>query len=302
MTGPDTVPMSDIPTRATGSRRDAGRRANQERQACLIQYSGPGLGRRHVLPPGVVVIGRGTQAQLVIPDDSVSREHVRLLVVQGQVQAEDLGSSNGSQINGQALTQRTVLRDGDILQLGSVHLKFFSQDSVESAFHDEIFRKATLDVGTQVYNRMHLLESLDTAFAYSVPIAQPLSLIYFDLDHFKRVNDTHGHSCGDHVLRETARVARECVRENDILGRYGGEEFVVVLPGCDLRLAAALAERLRQTVELHTFRYEGLALRQTVSAGVSQRGEGMRTPRDLLDDADRKLYRAKQGGRNRVIA
>lgn len=247
-----------------------------------------------------MVVGRGAQARIAIADDSVSREHARLIVTGATVELEDLGSSNGTRVNDRPVLARSLLRDGDIVQLGSVHFKFFARDSVENAFHDEIFRKATIDVGTQIYNKMYLLESLDLAFAESRARRQPLSLIYFDLDFFKKVNDQHGHSCGDHVLLETARVARSCMRDGDVLGRYGGEEFVVVLPGCDLRLAGALAERLRRSVELHEIRYEGKLLQQTISVGVSQLGDAMDSPRALLDDADRKLYQSKHGGRNRV--
>ncbi|MCK6419286.1 MAG: GGDEF domain-containing protein, partial [Aquabacterium sp.] len=133
-------------------------------------------------------------------------------------------------------------------------------------------------------------------------------LVYFDLDHFKQVNDTYGHSAGDHVLKECAQLVKTLVRREDVFGRLGGEEFAVVLPNSRLDEATELGERIRASIEGHGFRLEvdsrsgrrGMDHRQTVSVGVAELGEAMTDPRELLDAADRALYRAKHGGRNRV--
>jgi diguanylate cyclase (GGDEF)-like protein len=151
-----------------------------------------------------------------------------------------------------------------------------------------------------VFNKGYLLESLDASFAQSRVQGKPCSVIYFDLDFFKKVNDTHGHSCGDFILREAAQLAKSCMRSEDVVGRYGGEEFVVVLSDCDVRLAAALAERLRKAMESHDFVYGGKSLKQTVSIGVSEIRSDFASPRELLDNADQKLYQSKHSGRNRV--
>lgn len=299
---PDTsAPEAELPTRVTRGAKLARQQAGPLQAACVVLYSGKLVGQRHVLQLPHVTVGRSAGAGIVIADDSVSREHARFAISGTTVQIEDLGSSNGTLVNGQTVQGKATLRDGDMLQFGSIHLKFFSADSVESAFHDEIFRKATVDAGTQVFNRQYLLESLDTAFTYCRARSRPVSVIYFDLDFFKRVNDTHGHSCGDFVLKESAQLAKTCLRDEDVLGRYGGEEFVVVLPDCDERLAAALAERLRKTVEHHEFVYNGIVLKQTVSLGVSEIHPQFADWKALLDDADRKLYHAKHSGRNQVM-
>lgn len=292
---------SDLPTRVTQERREPERSARAQ-HACLIQYSGDTLGRRYELAAQTLVIGRGAAADLVVADSSVSREHAKCIVAGDAMEIEDLGSSNGTFINNQRITHRTALRDGDIVRLGAVHLKYFARDSIENVFHDKIYRRATIDAGTQVFNKQYLLETLETAFTYSRANARALSLIYFDLDFFKRVNDAHGHSCGDYVLHECAQLAKSCLRGEDVLGRYGGEEFVVVLPNCDARLAGALAERIRKTIEAHRFVYAGTQIRQTISMGVSEINDAWRAPQNLLDDADRKLYQSKNGGRNRVTA
>lgn len=297
-----TARMSDpnFETRVTDGRRVDRKHPAPPRHASLIQYSGDHLGRRYVLAHPNPLIGRSGHADILVADESVSREHARCQVSVRVVSIEDLGSSNGTYVNGERIHAPTPLNNGDMVQLGNVHLKFFAAQSLENAFHDAIFRKASIDQGTQVFNRQYLMESLEAAFAISRSSGRPLSLIYFDLDHFKRVNDTHGHSGGDHVLREIAAVARTCLRDGDVLGRVGGEEFVVIVPDADARLAAALAERLRRAAQGHSMSYAGRSIQQTVSLGVSQLAPAFKTAKDLLDDADRKLYRSKHEGRNRV--
>ncbi len=291
---------SDLPTRLTRGTKDAPERAASAQHACLIQYSGDTLGRRYVLDTPEVTIGRAASVGILIADDSVSREHAKCSANGAVILITDLGSSNGTFVNDQRMHDTTTLRDGDIVRLGSVHLKYFARDSIENLYHDKIYRKATVDAGTQIFNKQYLLEALDAAFIYSRAQGHPLSVIYFDLDFFKKVNDTHGHGCGDYILRESAQLAKSCLRTEDILGRFGGEEFVVVLPNCDARLAAALAERIRKTLEFHPFVYDGKPLKQTASLGVAEIQPAFNTGQDLLDDADRKLYQSKNAGRNRV--
>ncbi len=291
---------SNISTRKTSGSKLATRRAAGGSRACLIQYSGATLGRRHVLDAPVITVGRSSHNAIVIHDDSVSREHARLILRDGDVAVEDLGSSNGTFIFEQPVLSCTPLNNGDMLRLGNVLFKYLAQDNIENVFHDTIYRMATIDAGTQVFNKKYLLETLDAEFRFCRVFGRPLSLIYYDLDFFKRVNDTHGHSCGDYVLRESAQIAKSCVRAEDILARYGGEEFVVVLPNTDGGTAADLAERLRKAVADHEFIYEGQRLRQTISLGVAACHPEFAAACELLEDADRKLYQAKNAGRNRV--
>jgi diguanylate cyclase (GGDEF)-like protein len=292
---------NEITTRVTGARTTV-RRARGRKNPCLVQYSGETLGRRYYIDHAEVVVGRSKTAGIVISDDSVSRAHARFAVSRDEVSIEDLGSSNGTWVNDRRIHARTALRDGDLLRLGLVQLKFLGRDNAENVFHDKIYRMATIDAGTQIYNRKYLLEALDSEFKYSQQRGAPLAVIFYDLDHFKRVNDHHGHACGDFVLRECSGVAKDCVRKDDVLARYGGEEFVVMLPQSDAATAVRLAERLRKAIETHRFVYDGLVLRQTVSLGVAEISPAIRTSKALLEAADQKLYQAKNGGRNRVVA
>jgi diguanylate cyclase (GGDEF)-like protein len=291
---------ADITTRvATGLNRTFTREPTRTRP-CLIQYSGDALGRRYFLDETEVSIGRAPTNGIVIADGGVSRVHAKCICFGDTLEVEDLGSRNGTFINDRRLHARTTLRDGDIVRLGTVMLKFFARNNFENAFHDKIYRMATIDPGTEVFNRSYLLETLDAEFKFSRLQNRPLSLIYYDLDFFKKVNDAHGHSCGDYVLRESAQVAKSCVRKEDVIGRYGGEEFVVVLPVADAPVATELAERIRKAIAEHAFVFEGKILNQTVSIGVSENRPAFQTYQALLDDADRKLYQSKNAGRNRV--
>ena len=125
-------------------------------------------------------------------------------------------------------------------------------------------------------------------------------MIYFDLDFFKKVNDTYGHNAGDFILKEISNLVKTNIRKDDIFCRYGGEEFVILLPNTDARTAYELAERIRSSMEGETFTFNGIDIKQTISLGVSQLDASMNDPKDLLDNADQKLYRSKQNGRNQV--
>jgi diguanylate cyclase (GGDEF)-like protein len=291
---------SNLTTRISTGAKVTTPRALTRQCACLIQYSGEALGRRYLLDAPLITIGRAPTNRIGIPDDSVSREHAKCIAADETIEIEDLRSSNGTFINEKRVRSRMILRDGDIIRLGNVLLKFFAQNNIENVFHDKIYVLATIDAGTQVFNKKYLLETLDSEFKFSRSYGRPMAVIYYDLDFFKKINDAHGHSCGDYILRESAQVARSCVRNEDVLGRYGGEEFVVVLPNSDGVIAADLAENIRKAVEQHSFEFEGNRLQLTMSMGVSEIQQGFASYRDLLDDADRKLYQSKNSGRNRV--
>jgi len=296
------VKPPDVTTRVTAGDHRTFRRPTSRKRACLIQYNGDALGRRYFFDTSEVTLGRSPSNGIVILDVSVSREHAKCYAARDTVEIEDLGSRNGTFINDHRIEARTGLRDGDIVRLGSILFKFFAYDNVENVFHDKIYRMATIDAGTQIFNKNYLLEALEAEFTFSRVYGRPLAVIYYDLDFFKKVNDEYGHSCGDFVLQESAQIAKSCVRKDDVIGRLGGEEFVVVLPNADGVTALELAERIRKAVEAHTFVFQGKSLRQTISMGVSEIKPEFEDYKALLADADRKLYQSKRDGRNRVTS
>lgn len=280
----------------------------KRKNACLVQYSGAKLGKRYPLTEISNIVGRSPTVHIIINEASVSRQHARFILIGDQVAVEDMGSSNGTYVNDVRAQGQVTLKDSDIVRLGTVLLKFFAHDNVDSIMHDKIYRMATIDAGTQIFNKQYLLDALDSEFKFSKTYERELSIIYYDLDHFKPVNDTYGHNAGDYVLRESAALVKGTVRKDDILGRYGGEEFVIILPNTDARIAAELAERIRQKHESHNFLIEieqknqkkRIQHRQTISMGVQQLRPNFATPKELLEAADQKLYNSKQTGRNKV--
>ena len=151
---------------------------------------------------------------------------------------------------------------------------------------------------TGLLNRRYWESCLEREFARHQRYDNPVSLVIFDIDHFKRVNDTYGHQTGDEVIRETARITSQLVRETDFAGRYGGEEFVVLLPGTTLDGAAQFAERLRSSIERQQLDYQGSPLTFTISLGVATLTDDMAGYLTLLERADKALYQSKEGGRN----
>jgi len=282
-----------------------------QQRCCLVVYSGGDTGRQITLDDGVSTVGRSAAARLQIDGPGLSRLHAELTVAGDEVTLRDLGSANGSFVRDARLTGPTRLRDGDLVRLGSVVLKFYSQQSMDAALHDRVYRLAMVDAGTGVFNRRYLQDALRRELRLARQRGQPLAVISYDLDRFKSVNDQHGHATGDLVLRDSAALVQALVTEHagqtGVLARLGGEEFVVLLPGMARPAALALAERLRAAVASHAFPLPTrsasgavMRLRQTLSLGVAELSPTMLDGCDLLDAADRRLYQSKHDGRNRV--
>ncbi len=167
-----------------------------------------------------------------------------------------------------------------------------------AAAHQELERLAMRDTLTGAWNRRYLGEITQQEILRMERYGHPVSLIFIDLDHFKQINDTHGHAAGDAVLSAFCDVARQCMRATDMLGRWGGEEFVIAMPNSGLMIASLLAERIRTAMMAHQFPLVGSV---TASFGVAECRAG-ETWECWLARADAALYSAKQAGRNRVIA
>lgn len=164
---------------------------------------------------------------------------------------------------------------------------------------EQLSRLATTDTLTGLANRGHALEALQAMATRTQRRREPLGVILLDVDHFKQINDSHGHSAGDQVLRDIARILQTCIRAYDLAARYGGEEFLLLCDGADLATTADMAERVRASIASHRFRLaDGRALQVTVSLGVHVGNAGTGSAMQLIEAADHALYRAKQAGRN----
>lgn len=170
------------------------------------------------------------------------------------------------------------------------------------ATREELRIQATHDALTRIWNRQTIMEMLDLELVRARRSNTEVTVIMVDIDHFKLVNDSYGHLTGDLVLRETVARMKGQIREYDGIGRYGGEEFLIVLSDCNLIQGAEIAEKLRQAVSSRTVSHAGGDISVTASFGVSASGAGETVEaRELIDSADKSLYRAKGAGRNRVV-
>jgi diguanylate cyclase (GGDEF)-like protein len=269
----------------------------------VIYTAEPGLlGKRFVLDKSPTRVGRGADSQIVLEGDSVSRRHAHLERRAGAWYVVDDGSTNGTYVNEEQISREQLLNNGDRIKVGPSILKFLSGADAEAKYHEEIYRMTIVDGLTQIHNKRALFEALEKELMRARRYERDLSLLMFDIDFFKRINDQYGHLAGDHVLRELARVVQERIRREEVFARYGGEEFVILLPETPLQGAAALAENLRQRVANHAFVFQGERIPVTVSIGTALLGENDKVAADLIQRADEKLYEAKRGGRNRVCS
>ncbi len=274
----------------------------QRDRAYLIVLAGGNVGEMYRLDEGETFLGRGQTATIKLMDDGISRKHARILQHGGEVLIEDLQSSNGTIVNGAPVATQ-LLKDGDKIRLGSTTiLKFTYNDQLDESFQQQMYEAALRDGLTKAFNKKYFLDRLETEIAYARRHAAHLSLVMFDVDHFKKVNDTYGHLAGDYVLAKLAKVALAAVRTEDVFARYGGEEFGVICRGVPLPSAGILAERLRANVEATLFEHDGQRMPITISVGVAGHPEApVETVAQLIEAADQALYEAKRGGRNRVL-
>jgi two-component system cell cycle response regulator len=288
------------PHRTVITAADLPPQAPKHQDACLVVIYGDDLGRRIPLTRRPTVIGRSSKADVQVDQESVSRNHCRLLYHKDAYVLQDMGSTNGSYVN-DTLVDTIVLRDGDQLKVGRTILKFIVGGNVEAQYHEEIYRLMTVDGLTQVHNKRFFDEALEREVSRCTRYGRTFALVTFDIDHFKGVNDTHGHLAGDAVLRQLGVLVRDHVRRDDIVCRTGGEEFAILAPELDGAHGLIFAEKLRTLVETTRFEFEGTRLPVTVSLGVAEWSSTMQSGDDLVRSADMKLYDAKRTGRNRVV-
>jgi diguanylate cyclase (GGDEF)-like protein len=271
--------------------------------ARLVVLSDEELLQERVLPlhRDELRLGRGQSCDICFQDESVSTAHAVLRRAQGHWELEDLASTNGSYIADQRI-QRAQLKDGDILRLGKLVLKFFDGKGVESSYHRTLRNQMDRDSFTGVYNRRFAEDLLARELARCAQQKRPLSIAMLDLDNFKLLNDSHGHLAGDLVLKAvTQALVREAGR-HDFVTRYGGEEFLIICVDSGRGAARDYAERVRLAIAGQTVEYEGDALRVTASIGIASVEQGReRAADELLTEADENLYRAKHAGKNQVM-
>lgn len=273
-------------------------------EACLVNLHppGPDIGRRIPLVNSQYIVGRDSEAGFVVSRSSVSRSHARLFVDDdGNWWVEDLNSTNGTFVN-EARIRAQQLSDSDQVRFGDAIYKFLSGSNIESAYHEAIHNMAIQDGMTGIHNKRFFMEFLEREIAVASRHGHPLTLVIFDVDHFKKVNDSYGHLAGDAVLKDLAQRIRPRIRREDLFARYGGEEFACVLPSTALAGGVVFAEHLRTLIEERPTAFEDKQIPFTISVGVTTlHRENEVDSAGLIKRADDNLYAAKRGGRNRVV-
>ena len=268
-------------------------------EACLILiYGTSDLGKRFALTHDTT-IGRDPSSDICVDMSFVSRQHAHISRRESHWFIEDLGSRNGTHVNGTPVDGPTRLDNGDQIKIGGAIFKYIAGGNVETLFHEEIYRMTIFDALTKVHNKRYLIDFLEREIARSRRYASPLSMAMIDIDHFKQLNDTHGHQAGDHVLERVAGAIAAVVRREQLLARYGGEEFALVLPELDAVQVHGFCDSVRQRVASESYLFDDKPLRVTISVGAAMLDETMERD-ELIQAADEQLYAAKRAGRNRV--
>jgi two-component system, cell cycle response regulator len=259
------------------------------------------LGKRFVLEQNTMRIGRGTDNHIVLDGDSVSRRHAHFERRNEAWYAVDDGSTNGTYVNERQIPEGVQLQNNDRIQVGPTIFKYLTGADAEAKYYEEIYRMTIVDGLTQIHNKRYLFEALERELIRARRHSRALSLVMFDIDFFKRINDQCGHLAGDYVLRELAEVVQDRIRRDEVFARYGGEEFAIMMPETELVGAVTLAETLREKVAEHRFSFQGEQISVTVSMGCAAI-EADDTATGLIARADEKLYEAKRSGRNRICS
>ena len=270
-------------------------------QAYLIVLAGSSMGEMFKIGRVRTVIGRGPARRHPHARRGISREHCEVVLEGDKVLLRDLGSTNGTFCRG-ARVEQQELADGDKILVGTgTVLKFTYHDKIDEVFQRQMFESVLRDDLTKAFNKKYFLDRVESEYAYATRHNLPATLICFDIDHFKQVNDTYGHPAGDHVLKELALAVQATVRVEDVFARIGGEEFAVLCRGADLLQGQIVGDRVRVAVEQRQIVHDGKPIPITVSVGVAAvPNASIADAAEFVSAADQVLYEAKRGGRNRV--
>lgn len=291
-----TVIFTDI-----GKQLQAPEEEVADKPACLLAVGGDLNGELFDLFEGETRLGREVSNQISLDFPGVSRAHLIIEIAGDKTILKDLGSKNGTYYNNRKVEGQVELFKGDIIKIGAIALKYIPQGDPERLAYDKLNHEAHTDGLTGCYNKTHYMGVSDKEVKKCKITGSPLSLLLFDLDHFKHLNDTYGHDAGDFVLKRVAEIVRGGgVRDQDIFSRYGGEEFTILLPKTNIKQAFEIAERIRKLISDHDFNYEDQTLPVSISVGVADYRQGVENGTDLFKRADKALYVSKDQGRNRV--
>jgi len=274
--------------------------------AVLIVLNGPEIGTQYPLRGACCKIGRTSSAEIAIQSDSlISRYHAQIEQCFDEETRElshvlsDLESTNHTFVNGEAV-DRVVLRDGDQIQTGETTIRFAILDEMEARFHKEIHERLRFDTLTGLLTKASFDLAAGAELDRCVKRKRPLSVLMMDIDFFRKVNDSHGHQGGSWILSELGQFLDDNLRGFDLVGRFGGEEFVAALPEASTEQASDVAERIRSRLEEHVFVWNEEDVKITISIGVAHYPAHASDLKALISAADAALYECKHTGRNKT--
>lgn len=270
----------------------------------LVIIYGAGMGKLIPIDGSELCIGRDPSNQVVVEQESVSRRHCAVRMRDGALVLQDAGSTNGTYLNDTEVRppREEPLNSGDLIKVGGTIFKYLGAGSVEALYHEEIYRMAIIDGLTEVNNRRYLMEFLEREMARCLRHDRPLSLLLFDLDKFKGINEEHGHLAGDAVLREIAGLVKtKMIRREELIARYGGDEFAIVLPESTIENSRIFAQRLLGQISTRRVVFEEREIAVSISIGLAAMSKEFTEPSQFIEAADANLLTAKRFGRGRTI-
>jgi diguanylate cyclase (GGDEF)-like protein len=265
----------------------------------LVMIHGAQMGFSFPVRTERMVIGRSSDCDIQTEDATVSRRHALINNADDGLQVRDLESTNGTFVNSRRIKEAN-LADGDLLMISSTVLKYVSSSSIENRFFDRMYSMLTTDFQTRIFNYRYLVQRLEEEFSRSVRYGRPLSLLIYDIDNFKSINDSFGHQAGDTLLTTTAQLIAPRLRGDDVYARLGGDEFCILCPETSLEQMLHLAQRVRQLVSDANFTFKDWKLDVTVSIGAAELSADIKSAEQLLGAADKALYKAKKQGKNQI--
>lgn len=269
----------------------------------LVIVDGDNAGKIYSLDKKTITIGRSDEFDIQLADSSCSREQAIIEFNDNNKPVlKDLDSTNGTFVNGAKITE-TNIEDGDKILLGFSSVFMFAiQDSLESKFQMNLYESSITDHLTGAFNQKYFLDTLSKAFSYSLRHHTSLGLLMLDIDFFKKINDTYGHVVGDIVLKEFVKRIKNNLRNEDILCRYGGDEFAVIVRDFKYGFVKIVAERIRLFFDGRSINCKDHKINISVSIGAATIDyENIATSEDMIELADANLYKAKKSGGNCIV-
>lgn len=248
-----------------------------------------------------MTIGRNPESAIPLDDELVSWNHCSVTNADGTITLQDNNSRNGVFVDEVRIDQ-CELDVGSNIQIGDTVMKLELLSEIDIEQRQSLYNRANVDLLTGAYNRHYFQENAKQELSLSKREHTSLKVVMIDIDHFKKINDKYGHLAGDYILREVANIIRNSIRDYDLLCRYGGEEFILLLRGAiTLTDTEKLCERIRIQIQDRNFEYRGITINLTISIGTCyQEDTSELTIEDIILKADKALYQSKKRGRNRI--